>query len=140
MGVGVSAREIYPKGCLVGGGGVSTEGWGCTPHPSPLWTEFLSHACENITFPQLRLRTVNILRNSLGMDVCLGYLFAFYLYKVLRDNDVTEEDLMRDDDDSREHPTADIPMEHHDSRSQNQHEHEHESIIPQVAQVIPKLE
>ena len=24
----------------------------------PLWTEFLTHACENITFPQLRLRTV----------------------------------------------------------------------------------
>ena len=23
-----------------------------------LWTEFLTHACENITFPQLRLRTV----------------------------------------------------------------------------------
>ena len=25
-----------------------------------LWTEFLAHACENITFPQLRLRTVKI--------------------------------------------------------------------------------
>ena len=24
----------------------------------PLWTEFLTHICENITFPQLRLRTV----------------------------------------------------------------------------------
>ena len=24
----------------------------------PLWTEFLTHACENIYFPQLRLRTV----------------------------------------------------------------------------------
>ena len=22
----------------------------------PLWTEFLTHACENITFPQLRYR------------------------------------------------------------------------------------
>ena len=28
--------------------------------PSPLWTEFLTHACENITFPQLLLRTVKI--------------------------------------------------------------------------------
>ena len=27
-----------------------------TPHP--MWTEFLTHACENITFPQLLLRTV----------------------------------------------------------------------------------
>ena len=26
--------------------------------PSPLWTESLTHACENITFPQLLLRTV----------------------------------------------------------------------------------
>ena len=24
------------------------------------WTEFLTHACENITFPQLLLQTVNI--------------------------------------------------------------------------------
>ena len=24
----------------------------------PMWTEFLTHACGNITFPQLRLRTV----------------------------------------------------------------------------------
>ena len=30
-------------------------GGGCTP---PLWTEFLTHACENITFQQLGLRTV----------------------------------------------------------------------------------
>ena len=27
---------------------------GCTPP----WTEFLTHACENITFPQLRLGAV----------------------------------------------------------------------------------
>ena len=26
--------------------------------PGPLWTEFLTHTCENIAFPQLRLRTV----------------------------------------------------------------------------------
>ena len=39
----------------------------CHAHPStmhaptthiPLWTEFLTHACENITFPQLRWRPV----------------------------------------------------------------------------------
>ena len=27
-------------------------------HAPPLWTEFLTHACENITFPHLLLRTV----------------------------------------------------------------------------------
>ena len=27
-------------------------------YTSPLWTEFLTHACENITFPQLLWRTV----------------------------------------------------------------------------------
>ena len=27
-------------------------------HACPLWTDFLTHACENITFPQLLLRTV----------------------------------------------------------------------------------
>ena len=31
---------------------------GCTPPPSTLWTEFLTHAYENITFPQLLLTTV----------------------------------------------------------------------------------
>ena len=29
-----------------------------TMHAATLWTEFLTHACENITFPQLLLRTV----------------------------------------------------------------------------------
>ena len=29
-------------------------------HPPPKWTEFLTHACENITFPQLLLRAVII--------------------------------------------------------------------------------
>ena len=41
--------------CLWGEKGVVCQG-GCTP-PSP-WTEFLAHACENITFVQLLLRTV----------------------------------------------------------------------------------
>ena len=29
-------------------------------HACPLWTDFLTHACENITFLQLHLRTVKI--------------------------------------------------------------------------------
>ena len=48
---GVSAQEegVCPRGgCL--------HRRGCTP----LWTAFLTHACENITFPQLLLRTVKI--------------------------------------------------------------------------------
>ena len=44
-------------GCLLRGGCLPD---GCTP-PFPLWTKFLTHACENITFLQLRLRTVKIL-------------------------------------------------------------------------------
>ena len=30
------------------------------PPPRPLWTEFLTHTCENIIFPQLLLQTVKI--------------------------------------------------------------------------------
>ena len=32
--------------------------WDTAPNPPPPWTEFLTHACENITFPQLLLRAV----------------------------------------------------------------------------------
>ena len=59
-------------GCLPGGvclGGVclrrAVSAWGGAQPPfgsrgrhSSLWTEFLTHACENITFLQLLLRTV----------------------------------------------------------------------------------
>ena len=34
----------------------TVSGGGSAPHP----TEFLRHACENITFPKLLLRTVKI--------------------------------------------------------------------------------
>ena len=51
-------RVVCPGGCLPGRGCVSDQVWGCTP-PAPLpWREFLTHACKNITFPELRLRTV----------------------------------------------------------------------------------
>ena len=76
---GVCPGGVCPGGCLPGG--VSAQGWGvsawglcvsqhalgrgclprgcvCIPAPVhagiPHWTEFLTHACENITFPQLR--------------------------------------------------------------------------------------
>ena len=73
---GVSGQwSIWPGGCLprgvsaqgVSAQGVSAQGSVCpgiwqmplTPHLSP-WTEFLTHAWENITFPQLRSRKVKI--------------------------------------------------------------------------------
>ena len=63
---GVSALGGYlPCRCLSGGVvclvGLSAQGVGVCQDGCvhlPLWTEFLTHACENITFPQLRLRTV----------------------------------------------------------------------------------
>ena len=54
-----------PRGVCRGGG--SAPGEGCLPRGRgvclegvhlPLWTEFLTHTCESIIFPQLRLRTV----------------------------------------------------------------------------------
>ena len=39
-------------------GGVCTGGSAPGGVRLPLWTEFLTYACENITFPQLLLRTV----------------------------------------------------------------------------------
>ena len=61
-------RTVRCSGRWRGGGvsarGVSAGGGGCLPQcmlgHTPLWTEFLTHTCENITFPQLRLRTVII--------------------------------------------------------------------------------
>ena len=51
---GVPARGVYlPGGCTCPGG---VPAWGGVPAhvlpPLPLWTEFLTHATENITLPQ----------------------------------------------------------------------------------------
>ena len=57
---GVSA---HGEGCLPRGGGVCLGGVcqrNAGIHPPSKWTEFLTHACENITFPQLLLRAVII--------------------------------------------------------------------------------
>ena len=60
-------QESIPVGCVpsaavaVSGGGVCLGVCPAGPGvhlPLPMWTEFLTHACENITLPQLRLRTV----------------------------------------------------------------------------------
>ena len=68
----INAPECISLGCvpsaavaIFGGGWGVCLGWGVCPGMclpggcvSALWTEFLTHACENITFPQLLLRTV----------------------------------------------------------------------------------
>ena len=45
---------VCPGGCLLGGV-CHTPPVQCMLGytPSPLWSEFLTHACENITFPQI---------------------------------------------------------------------------------------
>ena len=45
----VSAQGVYPS--MHWAGGVCPSA--CWHTPPSLWTEFLTHACENITFPQL---------------------------------------------------------------------------------------
>ena len=51
---GVSAPGVSASGgCLLQGGIPA-----CTEADTPLWTEFLTHAYENITLPKLRLRAV----------------------------------------------------------------------------------
>ena len=56
-----------------GGGGVWLRGRGVCPwcvHLPP-WPEFLTHACENITFPQLLLRAVKTTKMTSRPDTVL---------------------------------------------------------------------
>ena len=63
---GLSVHCVSTHGggvCLVGGGVACLPGGGGLSrgvYTSPLWTEFLTRACENITFRQLPLQTVII--------------------------------------------------------------------------------
>ena len=50
--------DVCPGWCLSRGCPAKCMLGYTSPHPP--WTEFLTHACENITFLQLRLRTVKI--------------------------------------------------------------------------------
>ena len=65
-------QECIPVGCVPSAavgfkeGGVSQHALG-RGVPVERWAEFLTHACENITFPQLRLRTVKI--TNLSHDI-----------------------------------------------------------------------
>ena len=50
-----TARALTDRISWCRGGGRGGACVACTPpvtHPSPLWTEFLTHASENITLPQ----------------------------------------------------------------------------------------
>ena len=56
-------RTVRSSSRLLWGGGVCPVVGGVSQHaleqtPAPLWTEWLTDRCKNITFPQLRLRTV----------------------------------------------------------------------------------
>ena len=64
------SQEIYchtggcPEGCVcitacTGQGDVPSACWD-TPPPSPTWTDFLTHVCENITLKATTLRMINI--------------------------------------------------------------------------------
>ena len=59
-GVGVGVTRVCPRGQGVCAWGACIPKEACTP-PTPLRKESLTHACENITFPQLLLQAVNIL-------------------------------------------------------------------------------
>ena len=44
----------------------------------PLWTEFLTHSCKNITFPQLRLRTVKVDGDRLTLNLVAQYRWNIF--------------------------------------------------------------
>ena len=71
--LGVCHGGVWPVGCLPGKGvcpeGVFAQGVYVCIH-LPLCTKFLTQACENITFPQLCLRTVKICKYCVIMNRC----------------------------------------------------------------------
>ena len=54
------------------------------PSLPPPWAEFLTHACENITFPQLLLRTVNICHSVSHLAI----LFCYIIYRTQIGNNI----------------------------------------------------
>ena len=58
-------RTTHFSGCLCGGGVSAPFPIASWDLPPPLlWTEGMARACENITFPQLLLRPVKIIRGE----------------------------------------------------------------------------
>ena len=88
--------DVFPGGVCLGGvclggsvkgglsSGVCLEGClprGCLPrrvYTSPLWTEFLTYACENVTFLQLCLRTVKIKEQRISLWWLIESHLTFY--------------------------------------------------------------
>ena len=77
----LKTKECIPVGCvpsvavaISGGRGVFL--W--REAYTPFWTEFLTHACENITFPQLLLQTV-ITFQQLRCGVVMSQKMNFFL-------------------------------------------------------------
>ena len=83
------------RGCLhrrVSAGGVSkyahrqTSPWPQRQTaPSLMWTEFLTHTCENVTFPQLCLRTVkitNLVNFTSDKKILVQINLTFLMFKV----------------------------------------------------------
>ena len=66
---GVCQEGICPSGCLPMGGRVARG------VRLPPWTEFLTDACENITFPQLRLRTVTNKKDENGFNLSSNHTY-----------------------------------------------------------------
>ena len=65
-------RTVCCSSRLPGGGGLTV---GVYTSPLPPWTEFMTYACENITFPQLRSRTV-VRRRDLSPSLCNVNMFC----------------------------------------------------------------
>ena len=59
--------------CVRGGGVYPSMQW--SRHP--LWTELLTHACENSTFPQLLLQIVKM---AVSASVLLLFLGSYFLF------------------------------------------------------------
>ena len=53
-----TARSLTASRSIRVGGGARCWGAACVGYTQPPWTEFLTHACENIIFPQILLQAV----------------------------------------------------------------------------------
>ena len=63
--------------------------WGCLPqcmlgYASPLWTEWLTDRCKNITLPELRLRTVTSNKHNPRINVSLDITRTLLIYLALK--------------------------------------------------------
>ena len=76
---GVSIQGVSVQGVSVQGVSVQ-EGSPPERRPPSSWTEWLTHASENITFQQLRLRAVTI-NNDFSFDVCFFHITGVRVFE-----------------------------------------------------------